>query len=166
MVMTTKEASEKYPVADCTVRSWIKDGIVAKNDYRKSGNTWIIKKETLVKILKEKGMLSKLFIWGKDKIYAEHFAYKDKNLEIWYENQNVKNAFELLPYDESTFQIFSIYKKEKRLKIKYLIIKDDPHQSDNWLYEKEGIWIITLKGVTDTINDAIALNRQEGSFFK
>lgn len=163
MVMTTKEVSEKYPVADCTVRSWIKDGIIAKNDYRKSGNTWLIKKEALVKILKEKGMLSKQFMLGEDKIYAEHFAYKDKNLEIWYENQNVKKAFELLPYDESTFQIFSIYKKEKRLKIKNLIIKDDPHQSDNWLYEKEGVWVITLKGVIDTINDTFNLNKRDNS---
>lgn len=155
MILTTKEASEKYPVADCTIRAWIKEGVFKPNDYRKSGNTWLIKRNALEEILKKKNMLGKEFVLDNQKVYVRHLGYKSKNIEIWYQSDKTKEVLENIPFKDFVNQMFEIYKKEKKVRFKNLIIDDNLQVNDNWLFEKEKTWAITLKGVIDTMKNTL-----------
>jgi Helix-turn-helix domain len=157
LVMTTKEASEKYDVADCTFRTWIKDGLFQQKDIKKSGNTWLIKREAIEDVLKNKNMFGKTFVVDGDKIHVSHLGYKTKNLQVWYENDEVKEIIENMPQKELIPQMFEVFKEETKMNYKIVVIDNDRNNSDNWFFRKEKVWALTLKGVMETVLQSMKL---------
>lgn len=160
-VMTTKEASERYNIADCTFRTWISDGLFNKSDFKKSGTTWIIKKDAIEEVLKKKNLLGKTFTVDGNSVYVEHLGYKAKALQIWYENDKVKEIIEGMPHKELVPQIFQTFKEETKMNIKFVLIDSNTEESDNWLFRKEKVWALTLKGVLDTVRNSMLLKEMD-----
>lgn len=157
LVMTTKEASEKYEVADCTFRTWIKDGQFTDSDIKKSGNTWLIKKQAIEALLKSKNMLGKTFKLDGEHVHVEHLGYKTKDLQIWFENQSVKGIMEQMPHKELVSQMFEVFKEETKMNYKNVLIYENKEESDNWFFRKDKVWALTLKGVLDTVRQSMQL---------
>lgn len=154
-VMTTKEASDKYEVADCTFRTWIKEGHFEGHEIKKSGNTWLIKKEAIERLLKSKNMLGKTFKLEGDVVHVEHLGYKAKNLQIWFENKVVKEIMEEMPHSELLPRIFEVFKEDTKMNYKSVLIYENKEESDNWFFRKDKVWALTLKGVLDTIRQSM-----------
>lgn len=157
MIMTTKEASVEYDVADCTFRTWIKDGMFSQQDIKKSGNTWLIKKEAIEKLLKKKNMLGRTFNLDGRETYVEHLGYKEKNLQIWFENDEVKNLIESMPHSELVPQMFEVFKEDTKMNYKSVLIFDNKEENDNWFFRKDKVWVLTLKGVMDTVRQTMMM---------
>lgn len=157
LVMTTKEASEKYEVADCTFRTWIKEGHFTDSEIKKSGNTWLIKKQAIEALLKSKNMLGKTFKLDGDSVHVEHLGYKTKDLQIWFENQAVKDIIEQMPHQELVSQMFEVFKAETKMNYKNVLIYENKKESDNWFFRKDKVWALTLKGVLDTVRQSMQL---------
>lgn len=81
----------------------------------------------------------------------EHLGIRGDSIEVWYENNNVKRFIDSMPFQTSVCQIFDIYQYESKMKYKYLLITDDKVESDNWYYPDDKTWVITLKGIMDTV---------------
>lgn len=154
MVMTTKEASLKYPIADCTIRSWILDGEFNAKDIKKSGQTWIVKKSALEEILSKKGLLNKEFKLEGKKFVAKYLGYKSKKVEIWFEDDHVCELVKNMPYSELLLPILEIYKKEHKLPFKSVVISNDD-EDDNLLYKREKTWLITSKALYELLRGAL-----------
>jgi hypothetical protein len=163
LVMTTKEASEKYDVADSTFRMWIKEGLFRDEDIKKSGNTWIIKKEAIEEILRKKNLFGKTFVLDGKKVYVEHLGYKGKSIQIWYENDKVKEIIENMPHKELVPQMFEVFKEDMKMNYKIVLIDSNTKDSDNWLFRKEKVWTLTLKGVLETIRKSMILKNIDTS---
>lgn len=154
LVMSTKEASDKYNIADCTIRTWADQAILSKSEVKKSGNAWIVTKPGLERVLKQKGMFGKEFSLGGDDFYMKHLAHKGE-IEIWYQNDKVKELIDEMPYKSMIPQIFEIFRKEQGMNFKFMIIDDNLDKSDNWYFKKEKVWAITLRGVLETMRDVM-----------
>ncbi|PLS19734.1 hypothetical protein CVD28_04805 [Bacillus sp. M6-12] len=165
LVLTTKEASEKYDVADCTFRTWIKDGLFRQKDIKKSGNTWLIKREAIEELLRNKNMFGKTFTVDGEKVRVEHLGYKGNTIQIWYENDHVKQILENLPNKELVPQMFEVFKEESKMNYKIVIIDNNLEESDNWFFRKEKVWALTLKGVLETIRQSMEMKQFDTSQF-
>lgn len=157
LIMTTKEASEKYDVADCTFRTWIKEGHFNESEIKKSGNTWLIKKEAIESLLKSKNMLGKTFKLEEEVVHVEHLGYKTKNLQIWFENTAVKEIMEEMPHSELVSRMFEVFKEDTKMNYKTVLIYENKEESDNWFFRKDKVWALTLKGVLDTVRQSMQL---------
>ncbi|WCK57704.1 helix-turn-helix domain-containing protein (plasmid) [Aneurinibacillus sp. Ricciae_BoGa-3] len=155
LVLTTKEASSKYDVADCTFRTWIKEGLFREEDIKKSGNTWLLKKEAIEAVLKEKNLYGKTFVLDGEKLHVDYLAHRGDKLQIWYENEAVRDVLDNLPHKELIPQMFEVFKKDNRINFQFVIIDDNFNENDNWLYKKEKVWAMTAKGVIDTVRDSL-----------
>jgi len=80
-VLTTKEACERYNIADCTVRSWIKEKLLTENEVRKSGNTWIVLRQALESLLREKKLYGRTFNIEGRTISADTLLFREKTLQ-------------------------------------------------------------------------------------
>jgi hypothetical protein len=161
LVMTTKEASERFDVADCTFRTWIKDGLFRQQDIKKSGNTWLIKKEAIVEVLKKKNMFGKTFVLDGEKVHVEHLGYKAKNLHIWYENASVKETINNMPHKELVPQMFEVFKEDTKMNYKVVVIDNNIVDNDNWFFRKDKVWALTLKGVMETVRQTMKLKEMD-----
>lgn len=146
LVMTTKEASEKYDVADCTFRTWIKDGLFNTNDIKKSGSKWLIKRDAIEELLKKKNLLGKTFVVDGETVKVEYLGHKGKTFQIWYEDIKVKEIIEGMPHKELVFQTFQAFKEETKMNFKFVLIDGNIKENDNWFFRKEKVWALTLKG--------------------
>lgn len=165
LVMTTKEASERYNVADCTFRTWIKEGLFRQEDIKKSGSTWIIKQEAIEGILKEKNMLGKTFVLDGEEIHVEHLGRKGQKIQVWYKNDEVKEIIENMPHNELVLQMFEVFKEDNKLNYKNVIIDNNLESNDNWFFRKEKVWALTLKGVLQTLRQSMELKQFDSSQF-
>lgn len=163
LVMTTKEASEKYDVADSTFRMWIKEGLFRDEDIKKSGNTWIIKKEAIEEILRKKNLFGKTFVLDEKKVYVEHLGYKGKNIQIWYENDKVKEIIENMPHKELVPQMFEVIKEDTKMNYKVVLIDSNTEESNNWWFRREKVWALTLKAVLETIRKSMLIKNMNTS---
>ena len=154
LVITTKEASERYPVADSTIRSWILDGEIDKKDIKKSGQTWIVKKSALEEILSKKGLLNKEFKLEGKSFVAKYLGYKSKKVEIWFEDDYVCELIKNMPHNELLLPILEIYQKEHKLPYKSVVISNSDKE-DNLLYKKEKTWVITSRSLYELLRDAL-----------
>lgn len=155
MVLTTTKASEIYPVADSTLRAWIKEGQFRESDIEKSGKTWLIRKDALEELLKSKNMYGKTFVLDGQEVFVEYLAYKNKTLQIWYEDSTVKTILDKMPYNELIPQIFEGFKEETKMKYRFVIIDNNKEEGDNWFFKKEKVWAFTLKGLVETIHKSM-----------
>lgn len=165
LVMTTKEASQRYSVADCTFRTWIKDGVFRQDEIKKSGNTWLIKREAIEIVLKKKNMLGKTFVVDGEEIHVEHLGYKGKSVHVWYENDMVKNIIENMPQKELVHQMFEVFKEDTKMSFKDVIIDGNIENSDNWFFRKEKVWALTLKGVLETLRQSMKMKEFDTAQF-
>ena len=155
LVLTTKEASLKYPIADCTIRGWILDGEFNKEDFKKSGNTWIIKKSSIEEILTKKGLLNKRIKLESKNYNLSHLGYKNKKIEVWFEEECTYKMFKNMPYNETILTLLDIYKKENKLPFKTVIIVNNNEKSDNSLFKKEKTWLLTSKALYQILKEAL-----------
>lgn len=91
------------------------------------------------------------FILHKEKLHMDYLAYKGNKIEIWHKNDTTKEILDNIPYRTLIHQMFEIYRSEKYLSFRYVLIDDNTRQIDNSLYPKEKMWIITLGAVIDTM---------------
>lgn len=85
----------------------------------------------------------------------EHLGIRGDWIEVWYENESVKKFVENMPFRTSVCQIFDLYQYESKMNYKYLLITDNKNESDNWYYPDDKTWVITLKGVMDTVSETL-----------
>ncbi|MFX0547900.1 helix-turn-helix domain-containing protein [Hathewaya histolytica] len=53
-VLTFSEAAEKYGLSNGAVlRNYVKRGLLEENEYRKSGNVWLVKKSAMERLFKK-----------------------------------------------------------------------------------------------------------------
>lgn len=155
MVVTTKEASALYNIADCTFRTWIKDGLFQSSDIKKSGNTWLIKRDALESLLKSKNIFGKTFQLDGDEVHVEHLESKEKNLQIWYQNAKTKAILDQVPHKELIPQMFKVFKEDTKMNFKFVIIDDNVEDNDNWFFRKEKVWALTAKAIIETLHESL-----------
>lgn len=149
-VMTTKEASEKYFVADSTIRSWIKNNEFLDQEYKKSGNTWIIIRQGIERVLKEKGMLYLRIKVGKQFFTARHLNFKDNGIQGWLQDDDVKKIMDNFEYQTLVAQVLKELTNDEKLKYKYLIITNEKTVSVNDYY-KNKLWVLSIKTIVDIV---------------
>lgn len=157
-VMTTKEASEKYPVADSTLRMWIGDGEFKATECRKSGNTWLVMSESLERVLRKKGIIEREFYLKGEHYIAERLGFRGSKIEIWFETTSSSEVFKNMPFSEMLISLMKIYKKEHCLKFKEVLIVKNEHFEDathNLLYEKDQVWLMTEDALFRILIDAL-----------
>jgi hypothetical protein len=157
LVLTTKEASEEFGIADCTIRQWIDQKLLDEGDYRKSGSTWLMDRMAFINLLRKKKLHGKVFEVEGREITFEYLGHKSKQLDIWYENQRVKTVLTNMPYANAVPEAFLAYKEDSGLSYKHLLIADDVEVSDNWFYRRNKTWVITLRAVLEIILKTLAL---------
>ncbi|WP_248928955.1 hypothetical protein [Paenibacillus hamazuiensis] len=84
---------------------------------------------------------------------------KSKKLEIWCENERVKEILTKMPYSHFVVETFQAYKQESGLNYRYVLIADNMKESDNWYYRKGRTWIVTLKFVLELILGVLSLQK-------
>ena len=84
-------------------------------------------------------------------------GYKSKSLEIWHENERVKDILTNMPYSNAFLDFFQAYKGDSGLNYRYLLIADIINESDNWYYRRSKTWIVTLKSVFEIIVGVLSL---------
>jgi hypothetical protein len=150
-VMTTKEASKEFGIADCTIRQWIDQNQLANGDYRKSEGTWIMDRAAFTNLLRRKKIVEKTYeIDGKEIIFLFR-GYKSKELDIWYEDERVKKILSDMPHANVVKEAFLAYKNDSGMKYKHLLITNNEEVSDNWFYSKNKTWVLTLRSVLETV---------------
>lgn len=155
-VITTNEASSEFGIADCTIRQWIDQKLLDEGDYRKSGRTWIMKRESFLNLLRKKKMYDREFEVEGKKMTFRHLGKKGNKLEVWYENDRVKDILLNMPHASMVFEAFQAYKEDSGLGYKYVLVSDDLHEADNWLYRKSKTWVITLRSVLELILETLS----------
>ncbi|WPS85422.1 helix-turn-helix domain-containing protein (plasmid) [Brevibacillus halotolerans] len=156
MVLTTKEASTEFGIADCTIRQWMDQKLLDESDYRKSGSTWLMDRIAFINLLRRKKLHGKVFEVEGKKITFEYLGYKSKQLNIWYENQRVRTVLTNMPFANAVSEAYLACKEDMGLDYKYLMIIDESEVSDNWFYRKNKTWVITLRFVLETIIKTLA----------
>lgn len=129
----------------------------AKGEYIKKFrlSSWIIPVCSLIQKLYPRKKAEKVFeVDGKTMVF-KYMGYRSRHMEIWCESERVKKVLAEMPYANAVHQVFEAYKKESKLKFRYLLITDEVDTCDNWFYESERTWVITLKGVLFTIQNAL-----------
>lgn len=159
MVITTKEASEIYPVSDSTIRFWLKNGEFSEYEYKKSGNTLIFTKEAIERILTEKGMFEKTFILEKNPHLMRYFGGKNPSLEIWYENVKTLTIINGMPNKDLLIDAFEIIGTERKTRFEYLLIDDNTDEEDNWFFQKQKVWAVTLKYALRVVRTYLEANK-------
>lgn len=157
MVITTNEASSEFGIADCTIRQWIDQKLLDEGDYRKSGRTWIMKRESFLNLLQKKKMYDKEFEIEGKKMVFKHLGKKENKLEIWYENDRVKDILLNMPHANMVFDAFQVYKEDSGLGYKHVLIADEIHEADNWMYRKSKTWVVTLRSVLELILETLSV---------
>lgn len=163
LVITTKEASLNYPVADCTIRSWILDGEFNDKDVRKSGQIWLVTRSGLEDILERKGLLNKRVVLEKKEQIVKYLGYKSKKIEIWMEDEVTYKMFKNIPNGDMIITLLEIYKKEYKLPFKVVVVVNNKEESDNSLYKKEKTWVITSKALYQILKDALDIKEIDTS---
>ncbi|MED1854694.1 hypothetical protein ABE430_25210 [Brevibacillus agri] len=96
-----------------------------------------------------------LEIEGQKKEF-KHIGHKTKQLEIWYENERVRDVLTNMPYRNVVVEAFQAYKEDSEINYQLLLIIDNMDESDNWFYRRSKIWVVTLKCVLETIDEVLS----------
>jgi len=56
-----------------------------------------------------------------------------------------------LPHKETIPQIFEIFRREKKMRVKYLVVTHDFKETDNWYSPADKLWVITAKALIDIL---------------
>lgn len=151
-IITTKEASQKYDVSDKTLRKWLASGELETNTYRKSGDTWLIEEDSLIKKLKEKNMYKRKFLIEGEPVFVQYqICITTDGKEIWTESEMSYKTLEkigLVNINKSLMELIDHLNKP----IKYILIDDNNAEDLNSYYENEQILLITLKAVKDLVS--------------
>jgi hypothetical protein len=166
MVITTNEAAAEFGIADCTIRQWIDLKLLDEGDYRKSGRTWIMERESFLNVLRKKNMYDKAFVVEGKKMIFRHLAKKERKLEMWFENDQVKTVLLNMPHASMVFDAFQSYREESGMGYKYVLIADDLDQADNWFYRKNKTWVVTVRSVLDLILDTLSATGKDTSLLE
>ncbi|MFF2531502.1 hypothetical protein ACFVS2_21580 [Brevibacillus sp. NPDC058079] len=150
IVLTTKEAFNEFiGVADCAIRQWIDQKLLG------DGRTWIMDRIVFMNLLRKKKLPGKVFEIDEKEVTFEYLGLKSKALDIWYENEHVRDVLTKMPYANAVSEAFLAYKEDSGLKYKHLLITDDSEVSDNWFYRKSKTWVVTLRYVLETISKTL-----------
>lgn len=150
-VITPKEAYEIYGVPESTTRQWLDNRQLEDGEYRKSGSTWLMEKNAFLRLLRRKNLYGKQFEVNDRKITFEFLGSKVKRLEIWYENDRVKDWLSNMPHADLVLRAFKDYKEESKLKYEYVLITDDMDTNDIWFYKRNKTWVATMRSVFEII---------------
>ena len=150
-VLTTKEASEIYPVADCTIRAWILNNEFNKTEFRKSGNTWLITKKGLEDILKKKNIINSLD--------EKKLLMNAKKIKIIFASKKTFQFILEMPYKDLLLNILEIYNKKHSLNIKTIVVSDDWQVSNNSLNTKTKIWYLSAKSMYDILLNGLVYKK-------
>lgn len=149
---TTKEASLKYDVSDKTLRKWLSLGVLEPGTYRKSGDTWLIDEDSLIKTLKEKNMYRRKFLIENEPIFVQNqICITTDGKEIWTESEMSYKALEkigLIRVNKVLIELIDSLDKS----IKYILIDDNNAEDLNSYYENEEVLLVTLKAVKNLIS--------------
>lgn len=118
-------------------------------------SSWVPNIRLLIQTFYSNKRARKIFEVDGTTIVFKYMGYRSSHMEIWYESERVKKLLEDMPYANAVQQVFEAYKKESKLKFRYLLITDEIDVCDNWFYESERTWVITLKGVLFTIRNTL-----------
>lgn len=99
------------------------------------------------------------------KITMNRLGYQDNSIQVWYENEVLHTLVENMPDIERIIQVFKGYKLMNGMDFNYLLITND-WDNDNWFYPDDKVWVITLRGVADTICETLELGSRDVSHIK
>lgn len=98
-VMTFKEATERWKLGESTLRSTIRtDKLIENVDYWKSGSTWLIKEDAMIKVygytqemkkINTKMLAEKFKLIRNKKSKENDFLFKQINFGIQYSNKDI-----------------------------------------------------------------------------
>lgn len=87
----------------------------------------------------------------------KYLGHKTKKLEIWYENERVRDILTSMPYSNAVVEAFRTFKEDSKANYQHLLITDNMDESDNWYYRRRKTWVVSLKYVLELFIGVLSL---------
>lgn len=92
----------------------------------------------------------------------KYIGYRTIEIEVWYDSKEVKKFMMEFPMKEAISEVFgSKSQLLTGIKAPYILITKDMNINDNWYYPDDQVWLITLKGVIDTLREALVHQKRD-----
>lgn len=150
-VITLEEACKRYKVKKSLVLELLVSGELQRNEARKTGNVWLLDRNALERTLRINNKLGKSFCIEDISFVAENLGFEFDGVEIWYENNTVRDFIDNMPYSNLIPDIFRMLKQDLELDIETIVIDENLEEVEN-LYSKENkVWMLTLGTLVESI---------------